>query len=547
MPKIQRREPGAVAQPQFEPQQPTAGIEAERRAGQAIGRGVSEIGRGISDAGERIARRRDTNKAHDSYNNLYRDSVGAFEEELQNNGQAHIDPDNPEEIPTQRFSRILQTIQDTHFEGLSQTQKDFLTERISRQRNSWDARLAAKHLKDVREDALNNLSQSVDNYALSVSNDPESLDFVANNLPLDIAAAGLQGEDAQNMLIEGRDNLAREAALGIAQEQPETALELLRSGEWDDYLKDPSSKRELESAITTQKNRLKQEARDAGIQIDRDLQDEWTQTGAENLNIADVRTSPASAKVKSTWESKVKQAAKDNSPFRNSEPTVVAEIIKDIYDPTVNHDELAERIIDSLGVSEDGRPAGLSNADVQKYLSLNSSVNGVTTGRKTKLSDFDASLSVAVKEARETVEGIEKNAKLTDEGKRANALASSSLQIRMVDEATRINRDQTIPANQKAEVFNKYVNDILMPPEAQGFWDRKVKGVAPAVGEVTGVEVVEDPGQRANLLSIIETNDIPFADVQTRETIMRNILTKAEAEAQRQGVSVNEILEATIR
>jgi hypothetical protein len=307
-------------------------VQAQAEAAVQFGTTLRQVGENLEKRNERMAREKQVNKANDIYNNSYRQATRAYIDELHNEGKRNMDPEKPDENPVARFGRITNEILETNLEGHDDNIIQLVRTRMGERQNYWDERLALKQVKDIQKDRVSNLDQAMDNYATSVFADPGSLENSLEAVDIDIAASGLTGEDAQNARIEARDRLAKEALLGIAQKQPKTAEQLLESGAYDNLLKDPDSKRDLQSNIKTQAGLLKGR-RDEALNIARE---EWRNEALDKmskgeLREAQIRTSPLEAKEKGQWISKLKAQAKDFNAFQVSDDIIKADVTERVY------------------------------------------------------------------------------------------------------------------------------------------------------------------------------------------------------------------------
>jgi hypothetical protein len=290
-----------------------------------------------------MAREKQVNKANDIYNNSYRQATQAFVDEIHNDGRRNIDPENPDENPVARFNRITNKIMETNLEGVDEDTSNLVRARFGERKNYWDERISVKQVKDIQKDRLSNLEQAQDNYATAVFSDPGALENVLEAVDVDIAASGLTGEDAQNARIEARDRLAKETLLGIAQTQPKTAQKLLESGAYDNLLKDPDSKRDLQSRIKTQAGLLKGRREEALEQVREEWRNEaLAKMSKGELREAQVMASPLKATEKSTWISKIKAQAKDFNAFLTSDDIIKADVTDRVYteSDTITTDEI---------------------------------------------------------------------------------------------------------------------------------------------------------------------------------------------------------------
>jgi hypothetical protein len=337
MPDLPKREESLGVRTQVRRRQPDAtplarGVQAQAEAAVQFGSTLRQVGENLEKRNERMAREKQVNKANDIYNNSYRQATRAYIDELHNEGRRNMDPEKPDENPVARFSRITNEILETNLEGHDDNIIQLVRTRMGERQNYWDERLALKQVKDIQKDRASNFDQAMDNYATSVFADPGSLENSLEAVDIDIAASGLTEEDAQNTRIEARDRLATEALLGIAQKQPKTAEKLLESGAYDNLLKDPDSKRDLQSRIKTQAGLLKGR-RDEALNIARE---EWRNEALDKMSKGDlreaqIRTSPLEAKEKGQWISKLKAQAKDFNAFQTSDDIIKADVTERVY------------------------------------------------------------------------------------------------------------------------------------------------------------------------------------------------------------------------
>ena len=337
MPELPRRDPSEGVKVQVQRRQPDVtplarGVQAQAEAAIQFGSTLRQVGENLERRNERMAREKQVNKANDIYNSSYRQASQAFIDEIHNEGRKNIDPEKPDEEPVARFNRIAKEILEANTEGLDDNTSQLIRTRFGERQNYWDERLAVKQVKDINKDRASNLEQAQDNYATAVFADPGALENVLDAVDVDIAASGLTGEDAQNARIEARDRLAKEALLGIAQKQPKTALKLLESGAYDNLLKDPDSKRNLQSRIKTQAGLLKGR-RDEAINK---VREEWRNEALDKMSTGELReaqimASPLEAKEKSAWISKIKAQAKDFNAFQNSDDIIKADVTERVY------------------------------------------------------------------------------------------------------------------------------------------------------------------------------------------------------------------------
>jgi hypothetical protein len=360
MPDLPRREEAQGPVVQIRRRQPditplARGVQAQAEAAIQFGSTLRQVGENLERRNERMAREKQVNKASDIYNNSYRQATQVFIDEIHNEGRNNIDPENPEENPVARFNRIANEILETNLEGQDDNVGQLVRTRFGERQNYWDERMAVKQVKDIQKDRVSNLDQAMDNYSKSVFADAGSLENVLDAVDTDIAAAGLTGEDAQNVRIEARDRLAKEALLGIAQTQPKTAEKLLESGAYDNLLKDSDSKRDLQTRIKTQTGLLKGR-RDEAIEQAREA---WRNEALDKMSTGELReaqimASPLEAKEKSQWISKIGQQAKDFNAFLTSDDIIKADVTERVY--TEPNTITTQEIFDLMG-------KGLSTSD----------------------------------------------------------------------------------------------------------------------------------------------------------------------------------------
>jgi hypothetical protein len=360
MPDLPKRDPSVGVRTQVQRRQPDVtplarGVQAQAEAAVQFGSTLRAVGENLEKRNQRMAREKQVNKANDIYNSSYGEATQAFIDEIHNEGRRNIDPEKPDENLLDRFNRISEKILESRLEGLDEQTSQLVRTRFGERKRYWDERLALKQVKDIQKDRTSNLEQAVDNYSKSVFADPGSLENVLDGVDIDIAASGLTGEDAQNTRIEARDRLAKEALLGIAQKSPQTAGRLLESGAYDNLLKDPQSKRDLQSRIKTQAGLLKGR-RDEAINKARE---EWRNEALDKMSTGELReaqimASPLEAKEKSAWISKLKTQAKDFNAFLNSDDIIKADVTERVY--TEPDTITTEEIFDLMG-------KGLSTAD----------------------------------------------------------------------------------------------------------------------------------------------------------------------------------------
>jgi hypothetical protein len=337
MPELPKREESLGVQLQVRRRQPDVtplarGVQAQAEAAVQFGSTLRQVGENLERRNERMAREKQLNKANNIYNSSYGDATQAFIDEIHNDGKNNIDPERPDENPLDRFNRISEEILEARLEGLDEQTSQLVRTRFGERKNYWDERLAIKQVKDIQKNRVSNLDQAMDNYSKSVFADPGSLENVLDGVDVDIAASGLTGEDAQNARIEARDRLAKEALLGIAQKQPKTAEKLLESGAYDNLLKDPDSKRDLQKRIKTQAGLLKGR-RDEAINQTRE---KWRNEALDKMSTGELReaqimASPLEAKEKQQWISKVSQQAKDFNAFLTSDDIIKADVTERVY------------------------------------------------------------------------------------------------------------------------------------------------------------------------------------------------------------------------
>jgi hypothetical protein len=344
-------------------------VQRQAEAAVQFGSTLRQVGENLEKRNERMAKEKQVNKANDLYNTSYRQATQAYIDELHNDGKNNADPERPDETPTERFNRIAGQLLDTNLEGQDDNVSQLVRTRFGERQNYWDERLALKQVKDISKDRISNLDQAMNNYATAVFADAASLENNLQAVDVDIAASGLTGEDAQNFRIEARDRLAKEALLGIAQKQPKTAEQLLESGVYDNLLKDPDSKRDLQKRIKTQTGLLKGR-RDEAIEKSRE---EWRNKALEKMSTGELReaqimASPLEAKEKSQWIAKIGQQAKDFNAFLNSDNVVLADVTERVFtEPgTINEKEIFDLMGKGLSTKDATRLGKEWNAQQKK-------------------------------------------------------------------------------------------------------------------------------------------------------------------------------------